>query len=502
MFELPAWDAYDRRVGAFAVLVACALSYWLNRRLTRLHAVVQPAPEADVEKGAAVGGGGGPVATNPQPTSLILWAAIMFPLSIAMWCLPNIMWPCTKELSTYQRVADLFMGISPILASLQIMLCSYALSRPLKPLRAEIFRTYMRLSMISAAAMSPMSVVWAAWVFPERFYGSPLVFGAAVAYALQGCVWMYFVRRSKRESEETFDEKLDHLLTQGLPGGDVVNEVWTLDTVTQGEGGRINASELPDIFDWTENARDVLSFLIAYLPASPRASPPAVLSRLSDADIDLRRSRGFTERKLVALGHSQGGAAVALAACDVPSLFDSIILVDPVIVASTQGDPSYDVRVAAAAKRRDVWPSREEAMSALVKSPFFQRWHPAVLRAYVEHGLYTAYPSGEVRLKCTPYQEASSFTEGRAPVYAWHRLASLPARVALFWILAGGNENGVTGGDAGTPHTVWRRPENSRNVRVDGAGHLIVQQKPEALARLVSSFLAEKYAGAGAKARM
>ncbi|EJD39406.1 alpha/beta-hydrolase [Auricularia subglabra TFB-10046 SS5] len=301
--------------------------------------------------------------------------------------------------------------------------------------------------------------------------------------------------------KETFDETLDHLLTKGLSGGEVVGEVWMVDAVTQGEGARINASELPDVFDWTENARDLLSFILAYLPESASITPPPVLGRLPDSGVDARRTRGFAQRRLVALGHSQGGAAMVLAAAEMPALFDALVLVDPVIVAPRHVANNYNARVAGAAKRRDVWPSREDAAAALGSSPFFQRWHPAVLRAYVEHALYASGPSGEVQLKCTPYQEATSFSETRAPAYAWHHLASIPPRVALFWVLAGGDENHVTGGDAGTPHTVWRRPENTRNVRVEGAGHLIVQQKPAELAHLLSEFLVGKYGGVSA-ARM
>lgn len=44
----------------------------------------------------------------------------------------------------------------------------------------------------------------------------------------------------------------------------------------------------------------------------------------------------------------------------------------------------------------------------LSKSPFFAKWHPAVLQAYIDHGTYRPSPdSAELRLKCTPYQEAS-----------------------------------------------------------------------------------------------
>lgn len=48
---------------------------------------------------------------------------------------------------------------------------------------------------------------------------------------------------------------------------------------------------------------------------------------------------------------------------------------------------------------------REEARS-LLNSPFFKRWEPAVLDAYVEHGMYST-SSGSVRLKTTGVQVCS-----------------------------------------------------------------------------------------------
>ncbi|EJD36364.1 hypothetical protein AURDEDRAFT_174561 [Auricularia subglabra TFB-10046 SS5] len=292
--------------------------------------------------------------------------------------------------------------------------------------------------------------------------------------------------------KETFDETLRQLLTTGLPGGDVVSEVWTLDAVTHGEGACINASELPDTFDWTDHVRDILDFLLAYLPSDTRLALPSILPRLPTSDIAGRRRSGYSERRLVAIGHSQGGACVALAACDSPSLFDSIIFMDPLIVTPVHKEVNHDRYVVGAAKRRDT----EEASSALLASPYFQRWDPAVFRAYVEHGMYEeSAPPFRVRLKCSPYQEASSFSETRAPVVAWCRLAELPERVTLFWVLANKAENRGTGGDDGTPQLIWRRPGNSSNVRVPGAGHLIVQHAPKALADLVAEFLEQKYCG-------
>lgn len=65
---------------------------------------------------------------------------------------------------------------------------------------------------------------------------------------------------------------------------------------------------LPD--DWSDNARDVFNLLLNYLPpmsASEKGSPPTHLHRVSEEISQERFSRGFSDRSLVALGHSFGG---------------------------------------------------------------------------------------------------------------------------------------------------------------------------------------------------
>ncbi|KZV95765.1 alpha/beta-hydrolase [Exidia glandulosa HHB12029] len=294
--------------------------------------------------------------------------------------------------------------------------------------------------------------------------------------------------------KETWDETLSQLLSREDSGGSHIVEIWTMDAATQGDGGRVNAGKLPDIFDWTEYARDVLNFLLAYMPSSTSVkSHPSVLPRQSDAEISRRRVYGFEHRRIVALGHSMGSAAIVLACSDVPTLFSALALCDPVIVSPAAGRAAFDDLGGGALRRRDVWSSREEMREKLQKSPFFATWHPNVLTAYIEHGTYhPSNSSSEVRLKCTPYQEAAAFADMRARVYAWYILSSIPTRIPMLWVMSG-RENNVSGGDADTPATVWRRAGNARNVRIEGAGHLVAQQAPGAVAEVLGEWLGETF---------
>lgn len=115
------------------------------------------------------------------------------------------------------------------------------------------------------------------------------------------------------------------------------------------------------------------------------------------------------------VGHSMGGAQLANLALLHPRLFESLILIDPVI----QGRVSVIGNVSpafASAKRRDIWPSRAEAAKGFKKSKFYQTWDPRVLDRWIEHGLRDVptklYPNakeGEVTLTTTKHQEVMTF---------------------------------------------------------------------------------------------
>jgi hypothetical protein len=69
-----------------------------------------------------------------------------------------------------------------------------------------------------------------------------------------------------------------------------------------------------------------------------------------------------------------------------PRLFETLILVDPVIQKTSSAKGNY-VPVQASAFRRDLWPSREAAIASFKKNKFFQAWDPRVLECWIEHGL-------------------------------------------------------------------------------------------------------------------
>ncbi len=71
--------------------------------------------------------------------------------------------------------------------------------------------------------------------------------------------------------------------------------------------------------------------------------------------------------------------------------FKSLILVDPMLLRKPRPDePQLDL-VSGAAKRRDIWLSREEALHSLQSRASFKIWDPRVLRIFVVGGNLSRY---------------------------------------------------------------------------------------------------------------
>ena len=63
--------------------------------------------------------------------------------------------------------------------------------------------------------------------------------------------------------------------------------------------------------DLTDNARDVLNFLLHFLPekVTPQ-SLPTHLKQVPDKTSNARRQSGLSQRRLIGIGHSVGGTAL------------------------------------------------------------------------------------------------------------------------------------------------------------------------------------------------
>ncbi|KAL1667791.1 hypothetical protein GGF50DRAFT_124587 [Schizophyllum commune] len=275
-------------------------------------------------------------------------------------------------------------------------------------------------------------------------------------------------------NKETWYPTLHHLVRNHAAAKNVA-EIWVWEAVHHGEAAVINRPGLQGFYTWRDNTRDILNFLLHFIPAEPTPDAlPTHLPRVPATETAARRSVGLQRRHVVAVGHSFSGCASALAALTPPNghkLLHSLVLVDPVIMKpkSEHEKKGISSLTSAAVGRRARWASREEAKQSFLASPFFQRWDPAVLDAYVQGGLYEK--DGGVELRMTPFDEALMFADSRTSPEVHKRLPSLTEDVEIRWIIPGPGQKEM-GSSEETQVRVWLRPKNSSNsTRVVGALH-------------------------------
>jgi len=146
---------------------------------------------------------------------------------------------------------------------------------------------------------------------------------------------------------------------------------------------------------------------------------------------------GLGLERPVGVGHSCGGAALLLAEQARPGTFCSLYLFEPVVFPAEPSVPvpEENPMSAAARRRRETFPSAEDAFLTFSSKPPLDVLDPEALCLYVEHG-FEPIPADEggdgsaVRLRCRRDDEAETFA--RAPSNgAFAHLAAVRCPVTL-----------------------------------------------------------------------
>ncbi|KAF5967173.1 host-specific ak-toxin akt2 [Fusarium coicis] len=186
--------------------------------------------------------------------------------------------------------------------------------------------------------------------------------------------------------EPLWDELYDRARQQDLR----IRSIWIADVWNQGQSGIINESVLGNDLSWFDHARDLMNLINQHQRDIPHP--------------------------IVGIGHSMGGTQLAQLALWHPRLLDSLVLIDPIIQI-----PNPSISLAGlSTKRRDIWSSREDAVTRFKKSKFFQSWDARVLDLWIEHGLRNiptephpkeegSSPDERVTLTTSKHQELFSF---------------------------------------------------------------------------------------------
>ncbi len=195
--------------------------------------------------------------------------------------------------------------------------------------------------------------------------------------------------------------------------------------------------------------------------------------------------RGFALHQPFAVGHSCGGALTFLVEAASPGTFRAIYAYEPVVVPTVSRPLLHTVNPMAegARRRREVFPSRQEAFDNYLTKPMYVRCRPEGLWAYVGHGLEDL-ADGTVRLKCRGEDEARVFTMGTVSD-TYDRLAAVRAPVTL----ARGSLSAFPF-DRATQAVVAARLPSARMETADGLTHLGPIEDPDLLAERIRAAFA------------
>ena len=180
----------------------------------------------------------------------------------------------------------------------------------------------------------------------------------------------------------------------------------------------------------------------------------------------------------IAFGHSSGGAAVLLAEANRPGTFAAMWTYEPIVWPSPEEAQERAARLAEGARRRrDRFPSRDDAYANFASKPPFSTLTPGALRAYVDCGFEPA-EDGSVILRCRPESEAAIYLNAVAE----NRFARLDEVSCPVVVAAGGHT------DAITPEVAQRLVDalpGGRLAVFPHLGHFGPLEDPEAVADVV-----------------
>lgn len=193
------------------------------------------------------------------------------------------------------------------------------------------------------------------------------------------------------------------------------------------------------------------------------------------------------KNQIIAVGHSMGAAALAMAALIEPELFKALILYEPIIfpasmreARTTSAQPSPLVK--GARRRRTTFASRDEAFANFSSKPPMNVFDEKSLRAYVNYGFNDAQIAETnencVVLKCNPEHEARTYETG-ASHQTWEQLHLLQVPT---WIVAGAV---APMQPSSWSELIANEIPNSKFVQWSDVGHFGPMQQPHRLADLV-----------------
>ncbi|KAK0200171.1 Alpha/beta hydrolase fold-1 [Desarmillaria ectypa] len=190
-----------------------------------------------------------------------------------------------------------------------------------------------------------------------------------------------------------------------------------------------------------------------------------------------------TRHPVILIGHSAGAASIAL----VPSFcgksttrpFSALILVEPAIwpgsMIGIADSPAYKLACFTIPRRRTTWESRDAVRKDLGRRAPWGIWDRRILDLYVEHG-FEEDKEG-VSLRCRPQHEIQPFINQINAVYPIAELDKTRKKVPVHMVY--GERNDLFTREK--QESLLRGRRFASVTRIPGAGHMVVQEAPDAV---------------------
>jgi lipase len=183
-------------------------------------------------------------------------------------------------------------------------------------------------------------------------------------------------------------------------------------------------------------------------------------------------------------GHSMGATVVAIAHAELGMPAARMALIEPIFLPQSIYATGMSVEqhplASRSIKRRNTWSSDEEARGYLRSKSLYARWDDEMMDLYLTYGMETG-DGGGLTLACHPRREAALFMGG-LQFDPWPVLPKIKCPVLVIEGETSENRHFID-----LPKISTLIPNGSHRL-VRDAGHLLVQEQPMEILKILSDF--------------